>query len=180
MMKKLLVLALVLSMVGLANAGLSLETDYDGRALLPSETVTFKVLATDLMVSTYGNYPYFVVVAMPDAGAITGGVAIVTPQTGDLNMIDNTLVDFFPVTGQAGIGGFVGSSSTTVGYMVQGITIDEIQFHCNGPIDAVVQLWVSGDFATFEMIDSVIVKQIPEPITMVLLGLGGLFLRKKK
>ena len=45
-----------------------------------------------------------------------------------------------------------------------------------GPTDVVVNLYNS----TFAVVDTITIHQIPEPITFGLLGLGGLFLRRRK
>jgi hypothetical protein len=60
---------------------------------------------------------------------------------------------------------------------------DEFLFHCESENGAtIVNLYGTQDGGvTWRTLDSVIVHQpIPEPMTIVLLGLGGLFLRCRK
>ena len=55
--------------------------------------------------------------------------------------------------------------------------LDAKEFHCDALGDVVINLYSSG----FQTLDSITIHQvIPEPITMALLGLGGLFLRRRK
>jgi len=51
------------------------------------------------------------------------------------------------------------------------------EFHCDGPGIVTISLIDSGTGAT---IDTITVTQVPEPMTVALLGLGGLFLRRRK
>ena len=43
----------------------------------------------------------------------------------------------------------------------------------------VIELYTT-DFGTSELVDAVVIHQIPEPATIALLGLGGLLLRRRK
>lgn len=53
----------------------------------------------------------------------------------------------------------------------------EVELHCIGEGDVIVELY---DASGYEIIDTMIIHQVPEPMTMALLGLGGLFLRRRK
>jgi hypothetical protein len=52
----------------------------------------------------------------------------------------------------------------------------DIEVHCDGPADCVVDLY---DASGYTLIDTIVIHQ-PEPMTIALLSLGGLFLRRRK
>lgn len=58
-----------------------------------------------------------------------------------------------------------------------GVVVDKIRFHCEDIGDATLTLVgsVNGVFDT-----QIIHQPVPEPMTLALLGLGGLFLRRRK
>jgi hypothetical protein len=56
-----------------------------------------------------------------------------------------------------------------------GMLVRSIVFHCDGPGDVTVAI-VDEDG---QVLDTQVIHQIPEPITVVFLGLGGLFLRRR-
>ena len=70
--------------------------------------------------------------------------------------------------------------------------MDNLVFHCEEDTDVIIQLFAGAggvdydegggyvDIPVGTLIDSVIVHQVPEPMTIALLGLGGLFLRRRK
>jgi len=55
---------------------------------------------------------------------------------------------------------------------LDGVLIDDIIFHCDGLGDVTLTL-IGDDFAT--VYDTQIIQQVPEPMALLLLGLGGLF-----
>jgi len=59
-----------------------------------------------------------------------------------------------------------------------GMLVRSIFFHCDGPGDATIALVDDDGY----IVDSQVVHQIPEPATMMLLGLGGVLaaIRKKR
>lgn len=69
---------------------------------------------------------------------------------------------------------------------VEGTIVDHILFHCDGLGEVTVQLTLHGDtevdgnLITPEDLGGITIIQIPEPMTLSLLGLGGLFLVRRK
>jgi len=53
----------------------------------------------------------------------------------------------------------------------------DLLYHCSGPGDVTIEIADMGDWA---VADSILIHQVPEPATIALLGLGGLFLRRRK
>lgn len=67
------------------------------------------------------------------------------------------------------------------------VLIDNVIFHCNDKSDVVVDLLVGDSLimdgqtlAPGTLLDSVRIRQVPEPMTMGLLGLGGLALVRRR
>ena len=177
-MKKLLVLALVLGIASLAPA--SIEITVDGLApvdseisLMPSDNLTLQISGATVEA---GETIYWMMVVNPEFGTLNGGEAV----AGGLSSIfPYYYTDMF--LGYAGLtGSAVSGSSADSGIIAQGVLVDNITFHCEALGDAVVQLLYSGDTISWEVVDTAIIHQVPEPATMALLGLGALVLRRKK
>jgi hypothetical protein len=60
----------------------------------------------------------------------------------------------------------------------EGTVVDVIRLHCL--MEYVDILLTLSDATTGEIYDTQVIHQIPEPMTIGLLGLGGLFLRRRK
>jgi hypothetical protein len=83
-------------------------------------------------------------------------------------------------TGADGMGVNAFAQDLTAGIAASTPLFSSIVFHCDGPGDVVVSLvHFNADFAVDGVMDSIVIHQIPEPMTMGLLGLGGLFLRRR-
>jgi hypothetical protein len=59
------------------------------------------------------------------------------------------------------------------------VLFDQIIFHAIGPDDVIIKLYGSDDGSSIYLSDTVIVR-FPEPMTIGLLALGALFLRRRK
>ena len=188
-MKKFLVLMMVLGMATMANAALqiSVGTDTDPAeseyTLTPSQELILDIFTDSFMAAGSGGY--YALVVNINAGHIdytTGNPVLVPPDGGMFITHEMSALDMgFPLpAGENGVGGSAvvqDSPSIAAGTKL----FDGIVFHCIGPVfDAVIHLYESPDGTTINLVDTAIIHQIPEPMTMALLGLGGLFLRRRK
>ena len=175
-MKKLLILMLVLGMVSAANATISLSingstTASDGTEdIVNGSSVVLCVISSD--TSTY----------LMEVSVATADGSLTSPS---INLDDS------PYTGNAG------DSSTVVDYSTTAMDIFEVG---NGaltgdPVTAGVHFYSTlteagsindtftvdiGPYGWTTATDSITFTIVPEPITIALLGLGGLFLRRRK
>lgn len=173
-MKKLVALILVLGLATMANAAMTLSLS-NTESLVESDTL-------DISISGDGDTPMGVFFL----GIDTGGPGSLNVDNVSWHYIgDTTIVGWSDDSDTAAFLGvdnpFVnlemgdfpaeGDPDPLTGLLVHGII-----FHCDGVGDVTVSLYDGeGGF-----LDSVTIAQIPEPMTLALLGLGGLFIRRKK
>ncbi len=181
-MKKFVMLMLVLGMASLATAGLQLSVN---GSLDPVDSEITILPSTHLVLDIHGTTPQgqavnWMVTVNSAAGTVSGGTAQQGGITGNFPQIypDNY---FLPSLGRdntthSATAGWVGDS----GAALSGLLVDLIDFHCEAPGDAVIELYSSPDVGVWTLEDTAVIHQIPEPMTMVLLGLGGLLLRRRK
>jgi hypothetical protein len=183
-MKKMLALVLVLAVAGLANAAMNLQISVGGNTALTEATVSPGSTLT-LEITNAGNYVQpddfagFGLVVISGSGTISGGgVTAAAPSASGFDTDPANQADLAALFGGAGVYGTI--ASWTAGTFSGGQYFNGITFTCTGPGDVIIRLITTPDFENFSTADSLVVHQIPEPITMSLLGLGGLFLRKRK
>jgi len=178
-MKKLLAVMLVLTMAGMASASMVIGV---GGVYDPPDTQIVVPPSTDVVISIYAPEEmdqglYILGVAAGNPGDLSiGSATIVYPgsnpsmdMTDDEDIADMLGIDN-PWLGMS-LTDIVAPVDPVVGLLVNGIT-----FHCDGPGDVELVLY-NGN--TGDLLDTQVIHQ-PEPMTMVLLGLGGLFLRRRK
>jgi hypothetical protein len=187
MMKKFLVLMMVLGMATMANASLQISVGGDTDPVLseytltgPSDELILDIWATNTVVYGGGDdWAGFELICNPMQAVISGGVSLWPGEPGVTigNGINYAgLPAFVPL--EDGVSGTIVIMGAGVG---PGKVFDGILLHCEGGMgDVVITLWGSTDYITGTLLDTVIIHQIPEPMTMALLGLGGLFLRRRK
>ena len=168
-MKKLLVLALVLGLATMASAA-----DLATIAGLDYTVVGNTVTISGTLVTSFG----LAMQVSDGTGAIRVG-ALVSPFAGSNGVVSESM--FLPAGGVIGVAGLEtsGAGKTqnlyvfTVDSTVKEITLYNEREMWTG--DSYVARAGSG---TTDLAGSTIT--IPEPMTIALLGLGGLFLRRKK
>lgn len=183
-MKKLLVLLLVFAMSSVAGATLQISVDGNPEPvdseiwLQPSETIMLDIW-TDAEIQFFGGGPWMLVVAT-HLGSFTPGTALPPMIYGTpVQTVDNPFV--IPPEGLEGIWGI--AVNTSMDPIAAGTVLyDEIIFHCEGlEYDTVIYLMDAPDGVPGSIIyDMVVIHQIPEPMTIALLGLGGLFLLRRR
>jgi hypothetical protein len=171
MMKKLLVLSLVLAVCGLANAGLVLGPTGNGAQVssieAPADQVVYLFVEQPILATGFG-------LIMPPAGPFS---------TVEDYGIANGELDW----GVAGVGDARILGITIAGGVVAGTAVlNEPGIQFTLVTDRALFAEGSGARAVLynESLDTVLGTlysvAVPEPMTMGLLGLGALFLRKRK
>ena len=185
-MKKLLIFMLVLGMASLANASLQIsaggnQNPVDSEIwLLPSETIMLDIWTTNDITpgvneGTFMEPGAFALVATTLDGQISGGVNVSPEDSLLIYAYDN-------YAGKTGIW-----ASLTLAFVsiipADTVLIDGIVFHCEQPGDVLIELIYDPAYPIYgvsPVLDSLIIHQIPEPMSVLLLGLGGLFLRRRR
>ena len=191
-MKKLLVLVLVFGMSSAASAALQISVNGDKNpvdseiVLYPSDEIILDIW-TDAVINLGGSGEYILVVNIT-LGSISGGESAfdASDPEGWISAVQGLTTEYpavIPPVGMEGIfATYANSDFATFEAIPAGTVLaDQILFTCMGEGDAVINLWgLDGNQAYTDLMDSVVIHQIPEPATMLLLGFGGLFLRRKK
>ena len=195
-MRKLLILTVVLGMASMANAAFTLVVSDSGTAGTytdPGDPSDYTIATSDYIWIGVNNDTdgvpganakgVFFLGIENTAGPATGS------WTGAWQQYKPPLVANAPDNLYYGVADIMGDGSLVLD--VWNLTLDDgdpatfnlagvldaKEFHCDELGDVVVGLYDSG----FTLLDSVTIHQvIPEPMTMALLGLGGLFLRRRK
>lgn len=184
-MKKVLVTLLVLGLASAANAGLSLSVSGPTDAMNVGDTVSLSIVGADPVPGSDAPWVF----VQGAAAGINGGTLVYGGSLSAYQDAESVAADLgqdvASMLADLAALGFPGLSDLSfatladgsippaplTGTLVDGITLTALQLG-----EATVTL-LNGDFSTA---DSVAVNVIPEPMTIALLGLGGLFLRRRK
>ena len=194
-MKKLLILFMVLAIASSASA-VTVEFvilaadnpagDYQGMPSYPDSTI----LTIGLVETTQGG-----IQAISDLvikGAPTAQVPITYPTAAS----PGGPADGWTNPALCTPGVFVNDGTTLINginlacqmnfmdYVIPGTILYTFDYHVGGDPSDIIEIWADGyyiatqDF-TVGTIESILI-HVPEPVTIALLGLGGLFLRRRK
>ena len=176
-MKKLLIVLTVLAMATVANAGLKISVNGvvdppdTTIELKPSEWATLDIHATETMLS---------LLVMQGPGLLdVSNLTYKWEQSNATVLVDPDLKALLEEMGYPGITGMLSVDIVDASdpfTIPNGLVIDGIRFHCEAEGEVILTL-MDGSANVF---DSQRIHQIPEPVTFALLGLGGLFLRRRK
>lgn len=167
-MKNVLIVLTVLAMATAANAALKISVNGvvdppDTQVnILPSEVVIIDVhnvgapiLGTGIFISASG----------PGTLTVDKGTNNVNPGMPFIEMMPGVF--------------FADCAKPNPDYRIPvGWVLDLMELHCDGLGDVTITIADAPMFGN--VFDTQVIHQIPEPITFALLGLGGLFLRRRK
>ena len=169
-MKNVLVLVMVLAFAASANATLMIslggDTNVDSVTIAPSDWITIDVY--DDQAGGYVDWLAYLDIGPVDNGIYTLANARLGAGAGDFAS--------FVASVYAGYNDFEITQADTAPPDPGPGVVFEVDLHCEGigPVDVILYDNAGA------VIDTATITQIPEPATMVLLGLGGLLLRRRR
>ncbi len=185
MMKRICISLIVLVLASTAGAELQISVDgdldpVDSEIIGGNHTLGIWTDADIIPENPYEGYVALVVDTSLATIDYTTGVSGFPDPGIDLEHSMSAATAGFPLpAGEDGILGTIFLTQTSqinAGSMI----FDFIDFHSSAyPFDVMIKLYYSQYFATSSLVDSMVV-HVPEPMTIALLGLGALFLRKRK
>ncbi len=208
-MKKLMILMLVLGMASLANAALTgIELSVNGVTDGPGNVTEIEIpICTEVKIGIVGPDEYFylgyIIIDLPGYVVGSGGAG---GEWGDdigphLPMCNGW---YYEKSGYPEILAGAGDTASAIryeeddwgfGYEIQAADSQSLEnvggeefnfiYHCCGPESewVTITLWDDAEgYEAEDVQDTILIHQyiIPEPMTIALLGLGGLFLRHRK
>jgi hypothetical protein len=179
-MKKLLVILMILSLATIANASAFISVD--GVINPPDITLAQNGHSVISIWSDGGGGftkptmfdEFYMSIDGPGSFDLSGAVNYVNPggimDADWTEEVGDIFVDFQCVS-------LSGPPPLPYGTLADGIDV-----YCDGPGDVTLKFWGYSVYTDYQPVvwDTQVIHQIPEPMTLGLLGLGGLFLRRRK
>ena len=179
-MKNILTVFAVLAMASVANAGMSISVD--GVVSPPDSSITLNVGDT-AVIDIHADETEMTWLTIQGPGSIDASAPTdLWEQSAVGNMDPALLPDYIAALADLGYPGVVDIIEADILDAVEPFTkptdlvANGLIFTCLGEGDVVLTLM---DLET-NVFDAVTIHQIPEPLTLGLLGLGGLFLRRRR
>jgi hypothetical protein len=176
-MKKLLVVMLFLAMASMASAQLVLNVS--DTELMESDTAIISITGDAINGIEPGGI-FLLGIGAGDPGTLDFTNAVINYAGGDIGFF---VIDDTDMAGGMGIKNPFDMISLNdaplppaVPLPLTGLLVSNILFHCDGVGEVTLTLF-NGNLVP---LTSVVITQLPEPITIGLLGLGALFLRRRK
>jgi hypothetical protein len=162
-MKKLLILALVFGMTSLASAAISLDGP---TSINEGDTVSIGINNLD-----GGDYLAYMNISLISQGGFSLGTPALTGLAGDISGVGVP----YEYAGGHEIEVTLAQSTGTSAPGVQ-FTWDLTCLKAG--VAVTIELWDAADFSA--PVDVLTIAQVPEPMTIALLGLGGLFMLRRR
>ena len=185
-MKNVLIVFTVLAMASVANAGFMISVNgvinppASQINLKPSETAVIDIHGANNIIGDAAT----LWLSLQGPGLINGNETTNRwANSTSANLSPADLAAVIPILGDMGYPGVRDIVSMDILDTAEpftapnGLLIDAIKLHCEGFGEVVLTLFNAADLS---QVGQVVIHQIPEPITLSLLGLGGLFLRRRK
>jgi len=191
-MKKFICVLVFLALVNVANAGIVdlVISSLNGQPITPVKEIT--IFQTDVVnfdvvyEAPEGWFGWSLSLDMLVTGPGTLDISTITRPTGYWN------ADLSKITATP-TGALLDFVSNDIGTVPPGIILDHFLLHCDDMGDVIVKLVENPGTAAGETLETdssdlfhlnagpgIIIHQVPEPMTLTLLGLGGLFLARRK
>jgi hypothetical protein len=184
MMKKLLVVLTVLAIATVANAALVSKISVNGDVdmpdtqinLLPSDTAVIDIhmTASDSVTS--------IVLLMQGPATIAKGPGFSAWEQSKVTIPSDFYADYLAAFTEMGYTDITQIVDVDIMDITEPFTtpngkvVDGLILHCEAIGDVTLTLFNTS----LEVLDSQVIHQVPEPMTLALLGLGGLLLRRRK